>query len=83
MTVNRCFWLAIYYGMARHLLGSTSLFGKLLHSKSIRYYCCKHIFKTIGENVNIEKGAWFGRGSLKSGIILVLATMLIFYIIQR
>lgn len=63
MTINRCFWLAIYYGIARHLPGSTSLFGKLLHSKSIRYYCCKHIFKSIGTNVNIEKGAWFGRGS--------------------
>lgn len=61
MTVNRYFWLAIYYGIARHLPGSTSSLGKLLHSKSIRYYCCKHISKLICVNVNIEKGAWFGR----------------------
>ena len=28
----------------------------------IRYYICKHLFKSIGYNVNIERGAWFSTG---------------------
>src|SRR5690606_37584631 len=31
-------------------------------SKKIRYIICKNIFEYCGENVNIERGAWFGRG---------------------
>lgn len=56
------FYLILYYGFARHLPISNSYFGKFLQAKAIRYFCCKHIFKSIGKNVNIEKGAWFGRG---------------------
>lgn len=55
-------YLLIYYSIARHLPASNSRMGKLLCAKKIRYMCCKHIFKSIGKNVNIEKGAWFGRG---------------------
>ena len=36
--------------------------GRVFFSKSIRYFCCKHIFKSIGKDVNIERRAWFGRG---------------------
>lgn len=54
--------LIIYYGFARHLPGSHTRLGKFLKSQKIRYICCKHIFKFIGNNVNIEKGAWFGKG---------------------
>lgn len=30
---------------------------------AFRLFCCKRIFKYCGENVNIEKGAVFGRGT--------------------
>lgn len=60
--MNKTFWLMLYYGFARHLPGSHTRLGKLLHSQDIRYLCCKHIFAKIGKNVNIEKGAWFGKG---------------------
>lgn len=56
------FWLILYYGFARHLPVSFTIMGKLLFAKKIRYTCCKHIFKSIGKDVNIEKGAWFGNG---------------------
>lgn len=55
-------WLFLYYHMARHLPKSHSKWGKITHSKKIRYFCCKHIFKFIGKNVNIEHGACFGDG---------------------
>ncbi len=56
------FWLAIYYGLARHLpVSSNRYFGKF--SKRIRGYVCSKIFKYCGKNVNIEKGAWFGKGN--------------------
>lgn len=29
----------------------------------LRRLACSHIFEYCGKNVNIEKGAWFGRGS--------------------
>lgn len=59
---NKTIWLILYYGFAKHLPGSHTPLGKILKSQAIRYFCCKHIFKYIGKNVNIEKGAWFGKG---------------------
>ena len=57
----RKFWLILYYGFARHLPGSYSPFlGKV--SLTLRRLCCRHLFKMMGENVNIEHGAWFGSG---------------------
>ena len=35
-------------------------FGKF--GKWCRYKVCRHIFKSCGENVNIERGAYFGTG---------------------
>lgn len=29
----------------------------------LRYWACSHIFEYCGKGVNIEKGAWFGRGT--------------------
>lgn len=53
--------LIVYYGFARYLPISVSKpFGKI--SKKIRYFLCSRIFKECGKNVNIERGAWFGRG---------------------
>lgn len=58
----RFIYLILYYGFARHLPGSNTFWGRVLFSKKLRYICCKHIFKNIGKNVNIEKGVWFGKG---------------------
>ena len=57
----KVFWLIIYYGFARHLPGSYSHFGGKLSLK-LRRLCCRHLFKYMGNNVNIEHGAWFGSG---------------------
>lgn len=54
--------LASYYGFARYLPVSYSKpFGKI--SKKIRYYLCKNIFAKTGHNANIERGAYFGKGT--------------------
>ena len=59
--MKRYVCLILYYLLARHLPNSfTPFIGKF--SKYIRYSLCKHIFKQIGTNVNIEKGASFGSG---------------------
>ncbi len=60
--MKRLFYLIIYYSFARFLPGSNTRVGRLLFSQKIRYGCCKHLFKKIGKNVNIEQGAWFGKG---------------------
>ena len=58
----RFFFLCVYYSFARFLPGSHTVLGRILMSKKIRYFCCKHIFKRIGRNVNIERNAYFGKG---------------------
>lgn len=58
----RTIYLLLYYGIARWLPQSNNIWGKLTRSKQIRYFLCKRIFRRIGKNVNIEKGAWFGKG---------------------
>lgn len=60
MDINRIFWLCIYYGIARWLPSSAECTWRF--PQKIRYYCCKHIFKQIGKEVNVERGAWFGTG---------------------
>lgn len=45
------------YIIARHLPS----YG-ILSGRKLRYYCCKHIFKHCGKDVNIERGAQFGSG---------------------
>ena len=54
-------FLFIYYCFAKHLPVSYSRIGGGISLK-IRYLCCKHIFKKIGKDVNIEKGVNFGNG---------------------
>lgn len=57
----RTICLILYYGIFRWFPASyTPILGKI--SKRIRYNLCKRIFKSIGHNVNIEKGAFFGNG---------------------
>lgn len=53
--------LVLYYGFLRYLPASTfPLIG--LWCRKIRYYCCRGIFLRCGNNVNIERGAFFGSG---------------------
>lgn len=60
-SVKSILCLALYYSFAQYLPSSTNfLVGKL--SKRIRYQLCKRIFKSIGQNVNIERRAIFGSG---------------------
>ena len=56
----RVFCLAFYYVCARHLPSSTGLGGKI--SAAIRRLVCNAIFRKVGKNINIEKGAYFGSG---------------------
>lgn len=52
--------LIIYYLIAKHLPASD--FPFLKGSKGIRSFLCKRIFDKCGENVNIERGVFFGSG---------------------
>lgn len=52
----------LYYGIASHLPVSYSMMGGKISMK-FRYILCRNIFEYCGKNVNIEKGAWFGRGT--------------------
>lgn len=55
------FYLILYYFIARHLPGSDTLYS--LGAKKIRYFLCKKLFAKMGKNVNIEHGAFFGKGN--------------------
>ena len=52
----------LYYNFATYLPVSYSRIGGGI-AKKIRYCLCRNIFEYCGKNVNIEKGAWFGRGT--------------------
>lgn len=56
-------YLFTYYHILCYLPSNQSRLGKIIKSKRIRYNICKHIFKYIGKNVNIEKGVSFGNGA--------------------
>lgn len=57
----RVFWLAIYYGFARFLPDSFSRpFGRM--SNALRVACCRRLFSSCGQRVNIGRMAYFGRG---------------------
>lgn len=56
ISIKRVLFLCLYYGFTRHL-------PRFLFGKEMRYWCCKHIFKHCGKNVNIERGAYFGTGA--------------------
>ena len=51
-----CPWTSVSY-----ILFYSKPFGKI--SKKIRYYLCKNIFAKTGHNANIERGAYFGKGT--------------------
>lgn len=59
--IHKYFFLVLYLLIFRHLPSSSSfLVGPIF--RKLRYYCCKPIFKYCGNNVNIERGAFFGSG---------------------
>jgi len=58
---KKYFFLIIYKYFAKHLPPSTSRIGGR-SARKIRGFCCRFIFKKIGSNVNIERGASFERG---------------------
>lgn len=59
--IKRLILLSLYYGMLRYFPESdNSPLGRI--SRSLRYLCCKPLFKKCGENVNIHRKAWFGTG---------------------
>lgn len=60
MQFSRIFFTLLYYGFARWLPVSYYPGGRI--AKSIRSFCCRHIFEYCGNNVNIERGASFGKG---------------------
>ena len=49
-----------YYSFARYLPSSMSRHMKW--TRHIRYIICRNIFESCGENLNIEKGAYFSNG---------------------
>ena len=57
--MKRKFYLALYYWFAQYLPSYGMFSGNRL-----RRYCCKHIFKYCGENVTIERRAFFGGGGV-------------------
>ena len=55
------FFLILYTFLFKHFpISSLPVLGPL--SKNLRYQCGKRIFKSCGKNVNIERGASFGKG---------------------
>lgn len=58
MNLKKVFFLVLYYAFAKYLPPSSR--SKM--SKRVRYLICKNIFLKCGVNVNIERGAWFGKG---------------------
>lgn len=62
MNIRRLFWLICYYGLARYLPKSHTRFVSL-GGGLLRRQCAKHLFKRVGEDVNIERMAHFGTGS--------------------
>ena len=61
--IKSLIFLTIYYGFAQYLPPSYNrVFGRL--SKWLRYQCCRRLFKECGCNVNVERKAYFGTGSM-------------------
>lgn len=58
-TFSQVFFLCLYYGFARWLPKSGHLFNI---GGRCRRIVCSHIFKHCGKNINVERGAVFGKG---------------------
>ena len=60
MNLRKLLCLAAYYGFARYLPASTSPMMRWV--RIIRRAICLHVFDKCGDNVNIERGAYFASG---------------------
>lgn len=60
MRIGRALLFGAYYGLLRHMPASTGLSGSFW--KRLRFLCCRRLFLACGDNVNIERGAYFGAG---------------------
>ncbi len=58
--MRRIILSAIYYGLASKLPVSYMPGGKL--AMKLRYFLCRHLFKSCGTNVNVESFAFFHSG---------------------
>lgn len=58
--ISQIVCLILYYTIARWLPATNEY--NFPFARKFRYLCCKYLFKKIGKNVNIERGAWFGKG---------------------
>ena len=57
------FFILLYYIFIQYLPANRTKLGRIFHTRSLRYFVCKQIFKKIGKNVNIERKAHFGYGN--------------------
>ena len=55
----------LFYRLARYLPASTARGGALW--RRIRYWTCRPLFADCGQNVNVERGAFFERGAISIG----------------
>jgi len=53
--------LVMYYGLARHLPASNTRYTGW--TRAVRLAFCRELFRSCGQSVNIERGAYFGDGS--------------------
>lgn len=63
MKASTLICLCLYYSIARHMPKSHSLMGRITFAGGFRRFLCRRIFLKMGENVNIERGAYFGKGT--------------------
>lgn len=62
MNIKRTFFLALYYGLAKHLPDSyTPVVGKPCNA--LRVFCVRHIFRKCGRIVTVGRGVFFGNGA--------------------
>jgi maltose O-acetyltransferase len=59
---KRGFWYSFYYGFAQHLPASYRFQPLGKFGKNCRAMACKHLFRSCGKLVNVEKGANFYTG---------------------
>lgn len=61
MGIKRNIALILYYGLAKKMPESDASIS--FGSKKVRQLLCKQIFENAGREINVEKGAFFGKGS--------------------
>jgi len=57
---SRLIALVIYYSIFKHIPSSNSANDPIVR---VRVFLCRMIFKSVGNNVNIQKGVYIGKGN--------------------